>query len=53
MPWILIDTGKKNKVFPHKIPDRLWEVSVADLLKINNSNFLCVVDHHSKLPIVK
>ena len=45
--------NQKTKVIPHKITSKLWEVIGVDLFKINNSNFLCIVDYQNKLPIAK
>ena len=44
---------QKDKVISHEMPGKPWEVIIVDLFTINNSNFLCVVDYHSKLPIVR
>ena len=30
-----------------------WEVIEADIFTLNNKNHLCIVDYHSKFPIVK
>ena len=37
----------------HDIPLRLWEVLGADVFHFNNKNYLCIVDYHSKFPMVK
>ena len=41
IPWISTDT------------DKLWEMIGTNISMINNSNFLCAVDYHSKVPVVK
>ena len=43
----------KEKLIHHDIPLRLWEVLGADVFHFNNKNYLCVVDYHSKFPVVK
>ena len=37
----------------HEIPGRLQEFVGSDVFNINNKYFLCIVDYHSKIPIVK
>ena len=37
----------------HDIPARPWEVIGTDLFTLNNKYYLCIVDYHSKLPIIK
>ena len=37
----------------HNIPGKLWEVTGANMFTLNNNNYLCIVDYHSKFPIVK
>ena len=43
----------KEKTIHHNIPIRLWEVLGTDVFHFNNKNYLCVVDYHSKFPVVK
>ena len=47
MPWIETDTTK-NKVIPHEIPDKPYEVTGTNSFKINNSTLLCDVNCHIK-----
>ena len=35
------------------IPARPWEVIGADIFTFNNKHYLCIVDYHSKFPIIK
>ena len=42
-----------RKSIVYKIPCRLWEVAGADIFMINGEILLCIVDYHSKFPIVK
>ena len=42
-----------EKIVHCNIPLRLWEVLGADVFHFNNKNYLCVVDYHSKFPMVK
>ena len=37
----------------HKIQRRPWESVTADIFTINNKHYLCIIDNHSKLPVVK
>ena len=46
-------TQPKEKIIHHKIPLRPWEVLGADVFHFNNKNYLCIVDYHSKFPVVK
>ena len=43
----------KEKIIHHDIPLRPWEVLAADIFHFNNKNYLCIVDYHSKFPIIK
>ena len=46
-------TQLNNKTMSHKIPWRLWESIRADTFPINDKHYLCIVDCHSKFPVVK
>ena len=46
-------TQPKEKIILHVIPLRPWEVLRADIFHFNNKNFLCLVDYHSKFPVLK
>ena len=37
----------------HDIPVRPWDVIDADMFTVNNKHYLCIVDYHSKFPIIK
>ena len=43
----------KEKTIHHDIPLRPWEVLGADVFLFNNKNYLCIVDYHSKFPVIK
>ena len=43
----------KEKILHHDIPLRPWKVLVADVFHFNNKNYLCIIDYHSKFPVVK
>ena len=47
MPWISAGTTK-GQINSQVMPGKPREVISADLFTIDNSNFLCVVDYHSK-----
>ena len=46
-------TQLKEKFIHHEIPGKLWEVLGADMFTLNNKNYLCIVDYHSKFPVIK
>ena len=37
----------------HDIPVRPWDVISVDMFTLNNEHYLCIVDYHSKFPIIK
>ena len=43
----------KEKIIHHDIPLRPWEVLGADFFHFKKKNYLCIVDYHSKFPVVK
>ena len=43
----------KEKIIHHDIPLRPWEVISTDVFHFNNRNYLCIVDYHSKFPVIK
>ena len=43
----------KEKIIHQDIPVRLWDIVGADMFNINNNNYLCMIDYHSKFPIIK
>ena len=46
-------TQPREKIIKHDIPGKPWEVIGTDMFTLNNANYICIVDHHSKFPIVK
>ena len=46
-------TQPKEKIIHHDIPLRPWEVLGADVFQFNNKTYLCIIDIHSKFPVVK
>ena len=46
-------TQLKEKIIHHGIPLRPWEVLGVDVFHLNNKNYLCVIDYHSKFPVIK
>ena len=42
-----------EKMIHHDIPLRPWGVLGADIFHFNNKNYLCIVDDHSKFPVIK
>ena len=43
----------KEKIIHHDIPLRPQKVMSADVFHFNNKNYLCIVDYHSKFPVIK
>ena len=43
----------KEKMIHHEIPLKSWEVLGTDVFHFNNKNYLCIVDYHSKFPVIK
>ena len=43
----------KNKTICHNILIRPWDVIGADMFTLDNKQYICIVDYHSKFPIVK
>ena len=43
----------KEKILHHDIPLRPWEVLGVDIFHFNNMNYICIIDYHSKFPVVK
>ena len=46
-------TQTKEKTIHHDIPLSPWEVLGVDIFQLNNKNYLCVVDYHSKFLVIK
>ena len=46
-------TQPKEKIIHCEILLRPWEVLGVDTFQLNNKNYLCIVDYHSKFPVIK
>ena len=46
-------TQPKDKMIHHDIPARPWEMIGADMFTLNNKHYLCIIDYHSKFPVIK
>ena len=46
-------TQLKDKPILHDIPDKLWKTVDADICMLNNKTYFCIVDYHSKFPVMK
>ena len=46
-------TKPKEQIMHHKILGKPWEVVGADLFTSHNKTYHCIVDYHSKFPIIK
>ena len=53
-PHLLIirPTQSKDKVMSHKMSGRPWESVRVDIFTINNKQYLCIVNYHSKFPVM-
>ena len=45
-------TQPKDNAISHEIPGRLWKPVRADIFSIISKHYLCIVDYHSKLPVI-
>ena len=43
----------KEKIIHNDIPLRPWKVLGVDIFQLNNKNYLCIVDYHSKFLVIK
>ena len=43
----------KKLIMHHKIPAKPRELVGADISTLHNTNYICIVDHHSKYPRIK
>ena len=46
-------TQPKDKIISHETPGRMWKAVRGDTFKCNNKYYLCIVDYHGKLPVIK
>ena len=46
-------TQLKDKMVHHDIPVRAWDMTGAEMFTLNKKHYLCIVDYHSKFPIIK
>ena len=46
-------TQPKEKIIHHDILLRPWEVLGVNIFHLNNKNYLCIIDYHSKFPVIK
>ena len=47
------ETQLKDKPLSHKIPGRPCKFLRADIFSISSKNYPCLIDCHSKLPVIK
>ena len=50
---IFKQTQPKEKIIHHDIPIRPWDMVGVDIFNINNNNYFCIIDYHSKFSIIK
>ena len=46
-------TQSKEKIMHHEIQGQLRMSVDADIFTLHNKNYLCIVDYHSKFPVIK
>ena len=46
-------TAHQHKTIHHDIPIKPWYVIGTDVFQLNNKNYICLVDYHSKFPVIK
>ena len=46
-------TQPKERIIHHDIPVRPWDVIGTDMFQLNNKDYLCIINYHSKFLIVK
>ena len=46
-------TQLKDKLIHHDNQAKPWEVIGADIFTLNDKHYLCIMDYHSKFPIIK
>ena len=46
-------TQPKEKTTHHDILLRPWEALGVDVFQLSNKNYLCIIDYHSKFPVMK
>ena len=47
-----MQTQPREKFIHHNIPGKPQEVIGVDIFTLNNKNYLCIVDYHSKFPVI-
>ena len=48
-----LTSSKHNQQIHHNITGKPWYIIGVDMFTLNNKNYLCIVDYHSKFPTVK
>ena len=43
----------REKIIHHKIQAKQWEIVGAVMFTLHNKKYLCMVDYHSKFPVIK
>ena len=46
-------TQLNDKPTPHDIPCKAWKLLSAEIFMLSNQTYICIIVHHSKLPVVK
>ena len=46
-------TQPNDKMLSHEIPGKLWGCVGADIFSTDRKYYLCIVDYHSKFPLIK
>ena len=53
MSWFSANTAEGKKIIHHEFPGKQGEVVGMDMFTLHNNNYLCIVDYHSKFPVIK
>ena len=46
-------TQPKDKIIHHDILAKPWETFATDIFSLNSKHYHCIVDYHSKFPVIK
>ena len=48
-----LQTHPKGRFIHIEIPGKPWDIIGADMFSLYNKHYLCIVDYHSKFPVIK
>ena len=50
---LIFSKHSQKKVIHHEVPGKPWQVDWTDMFTVHNKQYLCIVDYHSKFPVIK